>query len=416
MTTRRNRERYNEAGNAKGDLAFISIRSVVNNAMIRRELRNGREVIIAPAKCMRDDDVLNGIMYPAEELRDAYWTLEQTQVPLGHTVDSAGRLIPAASPAGLAAHYIGAHSENVRRVPDDDGSGKSRIHSDIVIDVQRAKSTNGGKKVLDAINKGDPISTSTGLTGRLETAPESAPYSHIVRFIDFDHNAILLNEEPASSTKEGTGIFVNSSDEVFNVRQMIANIDQSEEKNEEADPAIEGINSEQAKGLFKQFLNWMNGKQETGENAKTRGTPKMDEELKKEFSKLNSRLDEAEQSRMTSDKIEEIVNKAIDEKVKPVIEEVEAASNERKEREAAEKAELVDKVVALNELPKEAAEASPNAVLRALVNKHENKSEDKAAAIGNNGNQGAGQDAKAGASDLQSKLNQKANAKHKETE
>ncbi|WP_292223898.1 hypothetical protein [Brevundimonas sp.] len=183
----------------------MNIRSVANAATIRREQRNGRDLIIVPSATLPDDVVMNGILYPADEIAKSFKGLERTPAPLGHPTLN-GRFLSARDPEGLNAHYIGAWNENVRQ----EGG---RVLLDKVIDVEVANRTEGGKSVLSAIEKGGPIHTSTGLLCRLEAANGQAGHSKIARSMEFDHDAIMLDEQGAATPEQGVGMLVNAQGE-----------------------------------------------------------------------------------------------------------------------------------------------------------------------------------------------------------
>ena len=46
-----------------GDQVRVNIRCLANTAAIRREKRNGRDVIVVPSATMPDDVIMNGIRY-----------------------------------------------------------------------------------------------------------------------------------------------------------------------------------------------------------------------------------------------------------------------------------------------------------------------------------------------------------------
>src|SRR5690606_13959760 len=63
---------------------------------------------------------------------------------------------------------------------------------------------------IDAINAGQPIHTSTGLLCQREPAPKGAEgYQWIARNMQFDHDAILLDEPGAATPEQGVGMMVN---------------------------------------------------------------------------------------------------------------------------------------------------------------------------------------------------------------
>ena len=182
----------------------VNIRTIANLAAIRRERRNGRDKIIVPSATLPDGIIMNGISYPADEIEKGFMSLNRTPAPLGHpTIE--GVFVSASDPEGINIGWIGAHNENVRR----EGG---RVLLDKVIDVARANESVGGKSVLEAIEKGEPIHTSTGLYCDLE-ASVGTDHGFIARNIDFDHDAILLGEDGAATPAQGVGMMVNAKGE-----------------------------------------------------------------------------------------------------------------------------------------------------------------------------------------------------------
>lgn len=187
----------------------INIRSLANSAAIREEQRHGRKHIIVPSATLPDDVVMNEIMYPANEIEKSFLGLNRTPAPLGHPMVN-GRFVSARDPEGINLAWVGAWNENVRRE-------NGRVFLDKVIDVQVAERTSEGQSVLNAIEAGDPIHTSTGLLCYLENAAEGSEHKYIAREIEFDHDAILLNEEGAATPDQGVGMMVNSRGEKIDV-------------------------------------------------------------------------------------------------------------------------------------------------------------------------------------------------------
>ena len=139
----------------------VNIRTLVNAAQIRKEKRAGRDVMVIPSATLPDGVVMNAIRYPAEAIEASYKTLDRTLAPLGHPKSADGGFLSAKDPEAINRHHIGAWNENVRR---EDG----RVMLDKVIDLELANATEGGRRVLEAIKKGDPIHTSTGLLATLK--------------------------------------------------------------------------------------------------------------------------------------------------------------------------------------------------------------------------------------------------------
>lgn len=181
----------------------VNMRTAVVNSQIRRERTpQGREVLIVPSATLPDNVVMNRVLYPAEEIAKSFHLLENSPAPLGHPqID--GQLINAADPRAINGYWIGAYNCNVRR----EGG---RVLLDKVIDLDVANRTDGGRRVIDAVNAGAPIHTSTGLILDLEPAPPGcAEYDWIGRNMRFDHDAILLDEPGAATPEQGVGMLVN---------------------------------------------------------------------------------------------------------------------------------------------------------------------------------------------------------------
>ena len=185
----------------------VNIRTAVNAAAIRREMHNGREHIVVPSFTLPDGVVMNGGMYPKEEIDASYAGLDGTLAPLGHPqVD--GKYVSAREPEAINAYHVGAFNRNVKRAGN-------RVSIEKFIDVEYAKNTEGGRAVLAAIDKGEPIHTSTGIMLEREMTPNADGYEWIARNMAFDHDAILLNQEGAATPAEGVGMLVN--------RQLVIN-------------------------------------------------------------------------------------------------------------------------------------------------------------------------------------------------
>ena len=175
----------------------------VNNDLIKREMIDGEEHIIVPCSTMPPDIVMNGVLYPAGEVQKAAPTLEGTPSPLGHPkVD--GEMVSASNPRGANKYGVGAWNRSVTYT--------DKIHYEKVINVRLCKASPYGQQLLDAIESGEPIHTSTGIYCWVISAAGSSNgkhYSEIATDILFDHDAILLNEPGAATPEDGTGMRVN---------------------------------------------------------------------------------------------------------------------------------------------------------------------------------------------------------------
>ena len=182
--------------------ARVNIRTATNAAAIRREMRDGREVIVVPSATLPDGVVMNRIRYPAAAIEAGFRSLENTPAPLGHP-SLGGKFVSASDPRGMVRGFIGAWNENARR----EGG---RVLLDKVIDVEFARQSEGGKAVLNAIDKGEPVHTSTGLYCLLTAAQGDAAADWVASDMVFDHDAILIGESGAATPEQGVGMMVNA--------------------------------------------------------------------------------------------------------------------------------------------------------------------------------------------------------------
>lgn len=190
---------------------FITINSRVKEGAIRKETYNGKEHFVVQSYTLPFDVVMNGGLYPAQEIGEHYQSLEGTLAPLGHP-EVNGEFVSAFSPEGLNDYYCGAWNRNVKKV---DG----RISVEKWVDIEVAQRTEQGKRLLarlEGIVDGSdtsPIGTSVGVyLKRVAVTNKDAGYDWIADIESIDHDAILLDEAPAASTDQGVGMAVNAED------------------------------------------------------------------------------------------------------------------------------------------------------------------------------------------------------------
>lgn len=176
----------------------VNISTAVNSKKIREEVVNGRTFIVVPSKTLPDNIVMNGGMYPAEEVAKSYKSLEGTPAPLGHP-EHNGEYI-SANDARAYLFNIGGFNKNVER---KDGV----VHVEKWIDKEHAERM--APELIDAINHEEPIHTSTGLLCNRGPAPKGANYDWVALNMQFDHDAILLGEVGAATPDQGVGMMVN---------------------------------------------------------------------------------------------------------------------------------------------------------------------------------------------------------------
>lgn len=344
-----------------------NITTAVNAAKIRREKRNGRNVIIVPSATLPDNVVMNRILYPADVIEAGYKTLDRTHAPLGHPAIN-GVYINASDPEAINGFGIGAWNENVRRE-------NGRVLLDKVIDVARAESTEEGKRLLEAINKQEPIHTSTGLLLAVNDA-EHEDYDRVATEMLADHDCFLLDAPGAATPEQGVGVFVNSSGE--NVEVVNSYLD-SEEFNEDLESMVrhtfEMIESgekrqkynsivSKAVGYMKNLLN--GGEDEQGADGLTANQSTGESEMtvtKEAFDALAAKVD----SLVANAEKQPSVAEQITEALKPVTEQLQANAEADKAKAAAEKATAVETVVNAKLATQEQAEQWPIEALNAMI-------------------------------------------------
>lgn len=351
----------------------VSTRVLAN--AIRREERNGRQVIVVPSVTMPDDIVMNDVFYPADEIKSSFGTLNRTPAPLGHPEDANGAFLSARDPVAINEYYVGAHNENVRQEKNEDG--RFRVHVDKVIDVAVANRTEEGKALIEAIDKGEPIHTSTGLWANISEA-ENEDYSWIASDIQFDHDAILLNEIGAATPEQGVGMMVNKDGKTEEVEVINSMLDAAEQELEwAAQQALRALDTQAKAPIIERLVSAMKEafasmRETTATNSKE--TPKMDEE---QFNTLSATVDAlAEDMATMKDALAnsvtaESVAEAVANAVKPLTDQLDAANAAQKEKDDAELAELTEKIVKANLLSEDEAKELTLNMARTLAKKCE---------------------------------------------
>ncbi|MNQ39742.1 hypothetical protein D3C85_533710 [compost metagenome] len=362
----------------------VNIRSVANAAKVRKETRNGRAVIVVPSATLPDNVIMNGILYPAEEIEKSFMGLERTPAPLGHPIVN-GKLISARDPEGINVGYIGAHNENVRR----EGG---RVLMDKVIDVEVANRCAGGKAVLAAIEAGGPIHTSTGLLAKLSPVANATTHKQVARGYAFDHDAILLDEPGAATPDQGVGMLVNADGTSEDIE--VINSSLTEMADQEIDYAgtrlVEALARRENLGKWEQFKTAiiaavMGSERETSLNNQENDMT----DSKEQIAALSAEVKTLSDS-LKPEALGTAIANAVAAAMKPVTDGLEAVTNAQKAKDDAELTELVNKIVAGNIMDEATAKELTLNTARVLAAKAE---PGKAASIANSGFKlpGAGQ-------------------------
>lgn len=351
-------------GLAAGDQVRVNIRTLANSADIRREKRNGRDVIIVPSATLPDDVVMNDILYPAGEIAKAFKSLERTPAPLGHPTVN-GSFVSARDPEGINLSWIGAWNENVRQ----EGG---RVLLDKVIDVEIANQSAGGKRVLAAIEAADPIHTSTGLLAIMDAANGDVPYKFTARDIEFDHDAILLDEPGAATPEQGVGMMVNAAGNEIQVVNSVFTEEADRELGWAVESAVRAIEKSRKASLMERvkaaLIEALSGSER--EQPSTNATKDEDEMDKVQFDALSQKVDALSES-TKPEALATAIGNAVAAALKPVTDQLEAVQNEQKSKDEAELKGLREKIVAGNIMDEAAAAELTLNAARALAPKAE---------------------------------------------
>lgn len=351
-----------------GTKTRVNITTRVNAASIRREKIEGRDCIIVPCATLPDNVIMNGILYPADEIEKSFASLENTFAPLGHP-SRAGQFLSAFDPQAINAFHVGAWNRNVRRE-------KGRVLMDKVIDVEFANQTEGGKRVLAAIDKGEPIHTSTGLYAMMEPSNGDVEHKATARNIVFDHDAILLDEPGAATPEQGVGMLVNAKGETEQVPVINSTF------TDEADRGIDWAVSNLVQAVYQKrhaekqdtmmgkvkaaILSLIGAERDTSTNREE--NPVTPEQFKALSDKVDA-LANASAKTETPPDLAQTIAAAVTLAIKPVTDQVEAMANAEKAKDEAELTDLRTKIVGAGIMAEEPAKELTLNAARALAPK-----------------------------------------------
>ena len=222
---------YNEMSDIR-----INLLNTINAERIRidKTKEDGKDIIyIRNHNFLKDEIVLNGGLYSAEDNEKGYQSMEGRLFTNGHP-KVEGKFVAISNQDNVLAnkalenHYIGASNVNIRK------EGGNYL-KDIRVNVDVAKGTQAGKKLIEwcnAVNSGmkpEGIHTSTGLLcNRQELQGNSRGKNYTWKAVNqrYDHDALLLNETGAGGDE--IALSVNADEiECFTV-----NMDDAETAND----------------------------------------------------------------------------------------------------------------------------------------------------------------------------------------
>jgi len=160
-----------------------------------------------------DGIVMNGMLYPGDQLAKSAPSLNGKPAPAGHPKNPDGQYISAAKGDALLSSYVGSVCRNARHT-----AGRTLV--DITVNEAQARAMPDGVAIverLDAAIAGtsvEPIHVSTGLLCEPITANGTSggkQYERIATNIQYDHLAILLHEQGAGTPEQGVGMWLNAA-------------------------------------------------------------------------------------------------------------------------------------------------------------------------------------------------------------
>lgn len=339
----------------------VNFTRLLNTKSAKKEKRNGRDVIVVPSATMPNDIVMNRIKFPAAEIKKSYHTLERTPAPLNHPTVN-GKFVSARDPEGINQGWIGAWNENVRY---DEKVGK--VYLDKVIDVEIANQSANGKRVLEAIEKGKVVHTSTGLLAHMTAVKDDENVDFTAKDLEFDHDAILLDFSGAATPEQGVGLFVNSSGIQEDVE--VINSVWEEDADRQLDWAVDSIARALERKARVPVLERIKAAITEAFSIGAEPTANQEEaEMSKELDDLSAKVDALTESmNKIGTTIVEGVSTAFTNALKPLVDAQTAVLANEKAKEETEKADLIDKVVKANLLDETVAKETAMPTLRALA-------------------------------------------------
>lgn len=208
----------------------VNVLTTINSASnISEQIIEGDDhYVIKNVVPIVDDIVLNGILYPAEEIKKSYHALDGNPAPYDHPkID--GKYVSAHNVRAVNQYHVGAWIEN----PTHDGS---KVLVDMKINKRIAERSEKGLELLSRVaalkddpENAPPIEVSTGLLlNRRDGKGQSKgkAYNSIAANLEWDHLASLPPGTPAAGRPdEGVGMFAANSGE--EIERVTVNLEES---------------------------------------------------------------------------------------------------------------------------------------------------------------------------------------------
>lgn len=214
----------------------VNVLTTINSASnISEQVIDGdMHYIIKNVVPLVDDVVMNGGMYPSDEIKKSYNGLNGNPAPYNHPVVD-GSYVSAHNIRAVNQYHVGSWIENASH----DGG---KVLVDLKVNKVIAGRSEKGRELLGRIealmNSADgaePIHVSTGLLLNREAAEGTSKgkkYTWIARNMEWDHLAILPPGVPGAGTPEdGVGIFATNGEDI---ERVVVNLEESAMTDESA--------------------------------------------------------------------------------------------------------------------------------------------------------------------------------------
>lgn len=213
----------------------VNVLTTINAASnISRQVIDGdSHIVVRGVVPVVDDIVMNGILYPADEIRKSYSGLNGKPAPYDHPqVD--GKYVSANEVRAVNQYHVGAWIDN----SSHDGS-KTLV--DLKVNERIASTTDKGRELISRLDElmtnveAEPLDVSTGLLLNKKDGignSKGKAYKHIASNMEWDHLAILPPGTPgAGRPADGVGLFAANGQEI---ERMTVNLNESQEPDRSA--------------------------------------------------------------------------------------------------------------------------------------------------------------------------------------
>lgn len=183
----------------------------INRSKIERDIIDNKEcIILRDVKSIKQDTVMNGMLYKADIVANTYQQLNDVLAPYSHPKRPNGDLLASTDWMAINEFHVGAKNINARLQTD------GWVVNDIVIDVAYAGNSDRGRDLLNRIERMEAgedvtLATSTGLyysANNEEGEENGRKYTRVVTAMSFEHNAMLDEDETAAGL--GCGFTANN--------------------------------------------------------------------------------------------------------------------------------------------------------------------------------------------------------------